>query len=101
MHRAPALQAKLPSLPQAPTFNASFTQDCKAAQDYVAQAATSADGSAAHRQAVHDVKEALFRRHATAIYDALTDNCSKALRVNEIVYGAAERFPDLLPTRAQ
>jgi (3,5-dihydroxyphenyl)acetyl-CoA 1,2-dioxygenase len=34
------------------------------------------------------------------IYDALTDGRRRSLRVAELVYAAAERFPGLVPTRA-
>jgi (3,5-dihydroxyphenyl)acetyl-CoA 1,2-dioxygenase len=34
------------------------------------------------------------------IYDALTDGRQRFLRVSELVYAAAERFPGLVPTRA-
>jgi thioesterase DpgC len=98
---APALQAQLASPPPAPQFTGSFAQDCKLAQDYFQHAAAGSDGSAEYKQALRDAKEVFFRRHAAAIYDAMTDNCSKALRLNEIAYGAADRFPGILPTRAQ
>jgi len=35
-----------------------------------------------------------------AIYDELTDGRRRSLRVSELVYTAAERFPGLVPTRA-
>ena len=35
-----------------------------------------------------------------SIYDELTDGCTRALRISELVYAAAERYPDLLPSRA-
>src|SRR5919107_1335789 len=35
-----------------------------------------------------------------AIYDELTDGCTRSLRMAELVYAAAERRPDLLPARA-
>ncbi|MBO0738944.1 MAG: enoyl-CoA hydratase/isomerase family protein, partial [Alphaproteobacteria bacterium] len=53
------------------------------------------------RALLREVKEAFFRRHAAAIYADLTSNHTRFLRVSELVYGAAERFPFLLPTRAQ
>jgi len=34
-----------------------------------------------------------------AIYDALTDGRRRSLRVSELVYAAADRFPGLVPTR--
>jgi thioesterase DpgC len=36
-----------------------------------------------------------------AVYDELTDGLTQPLRLAELVYTAAERHPDLLPTRAQ
>ncbi|HEX7206237.1 MAG TPA: enoyl-CoA hydratase/isomerase family protein [Xanthobacteraceae bacterium] len=50
---------------------------------------------------MREAKEAFFRRHAVAMYDAVTENCTLPLRVSEVVYDAAERFPTLLPTRKQ
>ncbi len=38
---------------------------------------------------------------AAAIYEELTDGLARSLRVAEIAYGAAERRPGLVPTRAQ
>jgi thioesterase DpgC len=37
---------------------------------------------------------------AEEVYDALTDGLTRSLRVDELVYAAAERFPGLTPTRA-
>src|SRR5579862_9711128 len=36
-----------------------------------------------------------------ALYDELTDNCSKPVRLDELLYEAAERVPGLVPTRAE
>ena len=38
---------------------------------------------------------------ATAIYEELTDGLRLDLRVTDLVYQAAERYPDVLPTRAE
>jgi thioesterase DpgC len=35
------------------------------------------------------------------LYDALTDGCTKPVRLEELVYEAAERIPGLVPTRAE
>jgi (3,5-dihydroxyphenyl)acetyl-CoA 1,2-dioxygenase len=37
----------------------------------------------------------------TSIYDELTEGLRRQLRVSELAYGAAERYPGLLPTRAE
>jgi thioesterase DpgC len=40
-----------------------------------------------------------LRRHAAEVYDELTDGCREAVRVEELVFRAAERFPGLVPGR--
>ncbi len=35
------------------------------------------------------------------LYDELTDRCTRPVRLEELVYGAAERVPGLVPTRAE
>src|SRR3954469_22035377 len=45
-------------------------------------------------------REARMRAGAEAIYDELTDGRTRSLRMAELVYAAAERYPDLLPSRA-
>jgi thioesterase DpgC len=40
-----------------------------------------------------------LRVHADAVYRALTDDHAHALRADELVYAAAERFPGLVPSR--
>jgi thioesterase DpgC len=45
-------------------------------------------------------REARMRAGVEAIYDELTDGRTRALRMAELVYAAAERHPDLLPSRA-
>ena len=100
-----ALQTRLPSLPPSPRFDATLAQDAKAAQDYFEQAARAIESSgadgAALRPAAREAKDAFFRRHAAAMYDVVTANRTLPLRVAELVYGAADRFPGLLPTRKQ
>src|SRR5919109_2730015 len=45
-------------------------------------------------------REARLRGSVEAIYDELTDGLTRSLRMAELVYAAAERHPDLLPSRA-
>ena len=45
--------------------------------------------------------QAQTRQDVTAIYAALTNQFERPLRVAELVYEAAERFPGLVPTRAE
>jgi (3,5-dihydroxyphenyl)acetyl-CoA 1,2-dioxygenase len=42
-----------------------------------------------------------LRRNVVSLYDELTEGLTRQLRVSELVYGAAERYPGLLPTRAE
>jgi (3,5-dihydroxyphenyl)acetyl-CoA 1,2-dioxygenase len=44
-------------------------------------------------------RESFLRRHVRAVYDTMTDNRRNTLRVCELLYSAADRFPGLLPTR--
>jgi thioesterase DpgC len=46
-------------------------------------------------------KERFLRRHAGEIYDTVTDHRGKTLRVCELLYTVAERFPGLVPARAR
>jgi thioesterase DpgC len=49
----------------------------------------------------HDARERYLREHAEELYADLTDDYATALRLDELVYSAAERVPGLVPTRAQ
>ena len=42
---------------------------------------------------------AFLREHAEAAYVELTDDLRRAVRDEDLVYAAAERFPGLVPTR--
>ncbi len=42
-----------------------------------------------------------LRTHAETVYDLLTDDLRRAVRDEDLVYAAAERFPGLVPTRAE
>jgi thioesterase DpgC len=49
----------------------------------------------------HDARERFLREHAEELYAELTDDFATALRLDELVYRAAERHPGLVPTRAE
>ncbi|HSC62596.1 MAG TPA: hypothetical protein VLD35_03105, partial [Caldimonas sp.] len=49
----------------------------------------------------HDARERFLREHAEELYADLTDDYATPLRLDELVYRAAERIPGLVPTRAQ
>jgi len=57
------------------------------------------------RQAItgimNDARNTFLRSHTAGLYDALTDRCTKPLRVEELVYEAAAVVPGLTPTRAE
>jgi thioesterase DpgC len=103
------------SVPVVPIFNATCDDDVKSARDYLASIEKRVElyGPASARnpdarknvtalmQEARNVRDAVFARHATGMYKILTENCSKHLRVVELVYAAAEKFPGLLPSRRQ
>jgi thioesterase DpgC len=45
-------------------------------------------------------RETFLRNNSGAVYDAITENCTKFVRVEELVFRAAELFPGLVPSRA-
>jgi thioesterase DpgC len=51
--------------------------------------------------ALSGARESYLRRHVVELYDALTSGCTKATRIEELVYEAAERVPGLTPTRRE
>ena len=46
-------------------------------------------------------RASFMRRHAEAVYEELTEGYRREVRVEELVFDAAERFPGLTPTRQQ
>lgn len=68
----------------------------KAARDPAA-----ADVADIIKQAARDARFVFLRRHARALYDRLTDNRRKFVRLERLVYDAAELVPGLVPTRAE
>jgi len=64
---------------------------------------TDAEAEAAARlKAALDAERIRFlRAHAEDVYAVLTDDLRKAVRDEDLVYAAAERFPGLVPTREQ
>jgi thioesterase DpgC len=49
---------------------------------------------------LRDARTRFLRVYVEQVYAELTDNCREFVRVDELVYRAAERFPGLTPTRA-
>lgn len=48
-----------------------------------------------------EARDAYLRDHVGTVYDAITDGRTKFVRVEELVYRAAELFPGLVPSRAE
>jgi enoyl-CoA hydratase/carnithine racemase len=53
------------------------------------------------QQAARDARARFLSAHAEAVYDRLTQNGSRFIRVEQLVYDAAALVPGLAPTRAQ
>jgi (3,5-dihydroxyphenyl)acetyl-CoA 1,2-dioxygenase len=47
------------------------------------------------------LREAFIRRHADEVYEALTNGYREEIRVEELVFAAADQFPGLLPSAQQ
>ena len=56
------------------------------------------DAAEALKQAARDARFAFLRRHARTLYDRLTDGRRKFVRIERLVYDAAELVPGLVPT---
>ena len=89
-----------------PVLGASLERDAEAASRFIAEADASlkskdAGGAdvAELKAGIFRFKERFFRRHAVAIYDEISGQGSRFLRVSELVEAAAARYPALLPTR--
>ncbi|SPE29291.1 Enoyl-CoA hydratase [Burkholderiales bacterium] len=53
------------------------------------------------REASRAARERFLRAHGEAIYASLTQGLTRFLRIEELVFAAAEAFPGLAPTREQ
>lgn len=53
------------------------------------------------KQASRDARFMFLRRQARTLYDRLTDNRRKFVRIEKLVYDAAELVPGLVPSRAE
>jgi (3,5-dihydroxyphenyl)acetyl-CoA 1,2-dioxygenase len=92
-----------------PAFGASLAFNAEAAGKYFKEAearlkAQAANGAgrpeaAALKADAFRIKERFFRLHATAIYDEVTNDGARFLRVSELLDAAAARYSAVLPTR--
>jgi (3,5-dihydroxyphenyl)acetyl-CoA 1,2-dioxygenase len=95
-----------PPAPAEPVFSASLSRNAEAAGKYFAeiealvQAGKTAETAALKAHAL-SVKEKFFRRHAVALYDEMTGQGARFLRVGELLMAISSRYPALLPTREQ
>src|SRR5512139_3832096 len=60
--------------------------------------AAARDAAETIKQAAREARFAFLRRHARALYDKLTDGRRKFVRIERLVYDAAEAVPGLVPT---
>ncbi|WIM11404.1 enoyl-CoA hydratase/isomerase family protein [Enhydrobacter sp.] len=59
------------------------------------------DTAEAIKQAAREARFVFLRAHARTLYDKLTDSRRKFVRLEELVYDAADLVPGLAPTRAE
>ena len=97
----------------APADGAGFAADAHASSEFLTQGErllarlparrdrTDAESETAARlTGILDAERCRFMRaHTEDVYAALTDDLRRAVRDEELVYAAAERFPGLVPTR--
>src|SRR5262245_57341739 len=76
-----------------PHLTGSFEVDCAEASAHLTQGGDEAE--------LNEVRIRFLREHAEDVYAALTDDLRRPIRDEELVYAAAQRFPGLVPTRAQ
>jgi (3,5-dihydroxyphenyl)acetyl-CoA 1,2-dioxygenase len=88
-----------------PALSGRLTSDAKHAFAYFEAGRAALEGLSAReaRMEVHDalrpVRSDFMARHAEAVYAELTAGFRDEIRVEELVFEAAERFPGLVPTR--
>ncbi|MGZ8693741.1 MAG: enoyl-CoA hydratase/isomerase family protein [Gaiellaceae bacterium] len=78
---------------RAPEQTGDFATDSAATCAYLSQGGETS--------LLNEVRSAFLGVHTEAVYGHLTDDLRRAVRDEELVYAAADRFPGLVPTRAQ
>lgn len=63
--------------------------------------ATQSEAAEQIKRVAREARTAFLRAHAAAVYDKLTRNRSKFVRVEQLIYDAAALVPGLVPTQAQ
>ncbi len=98
-----------------PTFTGALDEDAAVLAEFTADGESllaklpvkgDRDAAAQHRAerifaTARVARRAFLARHAEGVYDCLTDDRSGRLRIDELVYAAADRFPGLVPTKEQ
>lgn len=81
---------------------------CRQGRELLARLPARSGRSASEKIAGHTVVHLLadtvwrfFRAHRKAIYDTLTQGGSRALRLEDLAWRAADLLPDIMPTRAE
>jgi thioesterase DpgC len=89
-----------------PVLGTSLERDAELASKYIAEVDAALKSKAAGetdvtalKARIFRFKERFFRRHAVAIYEKVTRQGSRFLRVAELLMEAAGHYPALLPTR--
>jgi thioesterase DpgC len=84
-----------------PAFTGDVARDARQLAGFVAageeQLAGSDGGAARVREALRGARHAFLRRHATALYEELTDGLREPRRVEVLLQLAAEHVPGLVP----
>ncbi|HEY1368260.1 MAG TPA: enoyl-CoA hydratase/isomerase family protein [Gaiellaceae bacterium] len=89
-----------------PDLTGSFEADSAAVSEHLTRGEellgrlTGTDAGAL-KEELDEARARFLRVHAEDVYAALTDDLRRPIRDEELVYAAAERFPGLVPTRAQ
>jgi len=89
-----------------PLFGGPLARDAEAASKFFTDLETALQTEGAERKTALkaralEVREKFFRRHAVAIYDELTGQGARTLRVSDLLAAASSRYPALLPSREQ
>jgi thioesterase DpgC len=97
-----------------PRSSGSFEADSQAASEFLtmgerlfgrlpprpARAEREQAAAGAIADALNEARESFLRDNVESVYSALTDDFTRAVRDEQLVHDAAERFPGLTPTRA-
>jgi len=106
---------ELPGMPEAPCFGDDHARDVHLLSAYVeaceelmsalpppVERSPAQRGDADHvDRAARQARHHFLYRHTGRVYDELTAGRSRVIRLDELVFAAADRFPGLVPTREQ